>query len=131
MPIGRLLISVLLFVGAAACSMAPIIGGKVSSNHLTDGSYEGKFTKFPNSARVRVIIEKGRIKRVVLLNHGSSWIGFRAEELILERILSEQSTEVDAITGATFSSRVIMNATHMAIQQAMVTEEPASAGPGE
>ncbi len=106
-----------LFV-VAACSMAPVLGNKTPTK-LVDGVYEGKSTSFPNSARVRVTIAKSQIAVVELIRHIGSSRGKPAVEAIPGRIIAEQSTDVDAVSGATNSSRVIMNATEDAISKAL------------
>jgi uncharacterized protein with FMN-binding domain len=47
-----------------------------------------------------------------------NWRGEPAEAVI-ERIVEEQSTDVDVVTGATMSSRVIMNAVEDALKKAV------------
>ncbi len=49
-----------------------------------------------------------------------TWKGGIAEETIIARIISSQSTRVDAVSGATNSSRVIMNAVQTAIEKAYI-----------
>ena len=46
---------------ALACSMPPILGGKINSALVRDGEYTGKYRDFPNSAEVRVVVEDGKI----------------------------------------------------------------------
>jgi uncharacterized protein with FMN-binding domain len=65
-----------------------------------------------------VTIHSGRIIDAELISHFSSWKGRKAEEIILKRIIKHQSTRVDAVTGATNSSRVIMNAVQRAVEKA-------------
>ena len=103
---------------AAACSMAPVLGKKTPAK-LADGVYEGKSTSFPNSAHVRVTIAKSQITIVELLRHIGSSRGKPAGEVIPGRIVAKQSTDVDAVSGATNSSRVIMNAAEDAIAKAL------------
>jgi uncharacterized protein with FMN-binding domain len=45
-------------------------------------------------------------------------MGGKAEIVIVERIIAEQSTRVDAVSGATQSSRVIMHAVQGALDEA-------------
>ena len=47
-----------------------------------------------------------------------AWKGSKAESPIIKRIIENQSTDVDAVSGATNSSRVIMNAGQRAIEKA-------------
>jgi len=83
-----------------------------------DGVYEGSYRSLPNSAVVKVTIAEGRIDKIELLKHFASWKGNKVAEIIPRRIVSEQSTSVDAVTGATNSSRVIMNAVQKAVEKA-------------
>jgi uncharacterized protein with FMN-binding domain len=89
------------------------VGRPVRPGELEDGVYEGEARSFPNKAKVRVTVKRGRI-----LSHIASGIGHRADDVIPGRIVAEQSTAVDAVTGATNSSRVIMNAVEAALQDA-------------
>ncbi len=91
-------------------------GGKVNSNSLADGTYSGSASSFPNSAEVEVTIKAGKITGIKLKRHISSWIGNKAEA-VTSRIIASQSSKVDAVTGATNSSSVIMNAVENALQK--------------
>lgn len=102
---------------ASGCGMAIVTGGPLPER-LRDGTYEGSAHSWPNSAKVRVAVSNGKIVRIELLSHYSSWIGNRAETTVPARIIERQSTDVDAVTGATNSSRVIMNAVQDAVEQA-------------
>jgi uncharacterized protein with FMN-binding domain len=46
--------------------------------------------------------------------------GVKADPIIQERIIESQSTNVDAVSGATNSSYVIMNAVQKAVEKAYV-----------
>ena len=82
---------------------------------LGDGAFEGRYGDPPHGARVRVLIDGGCIRDVELLEHGG-WIR-NAEGLIEARIVEDQSTGVDVVTGATQSSHVIMNAAERAVEE--------------
>ena len=100
------------------CALAPLIGSRIEHERLMDGVYEGSYRSLPNSAVVKVTIDEGRIVNVELVKHFASWNGKKVTEVIPRRIVSEQSTRVDAVTGATNSSRVIMNAVQRAVEKA-------------
>jgi uncharacterized protein with FMN-binding domain len=100
------------------CAVAPLIGSRIQHEKLMDGVYEGSYRSLPNSAVVKVTIAEGRIVNVELVKHFASWKGKKVTEVIPRRIVSEQSTSVDAVTGATNSSRVIMNAVQRAVEKA-------------
>jgi len=105
-------------VALCGCKMAPIIGGPLEEPKLADGVYDGSYRNGPNRAEVRVTVRDGRIAQVELIRHAASWIGHKADAVIPGRIVEQQSTDVDAVSGATNSSRVIMNAAHRALQGA-------------
>ena len=102
----------------SGCALAPLIGSKIEHERLMDGVYEGSYRSLPNSAVVKVTIAEGRIENIELVKHFASWKGKKVSEIIPRRIVSEQSTSVDAVTGATNSSRVIMNAVQRAVDKA-------------
>lgn len=110
-----LLAIVLLLAG---CQTALMIGADFEGQQLKDGVYKGHYRNGPNSAVVKVTIVQSRIENVEVVRHFSSWKGARANTVIPQRIKAQQSTRVDAVSGATNSSIVIMNAAQKAIEQA-------------
>jgi uncharacterized protein with FMN-binding domain len=112
-----ILAATLTFV-VTSCAIAPVIGSRLQHEKLMDGVYEGSYRSLPNSAVVKVTIAEGRIANVELVRQFASWKGKKVGEVIPRRIVSEQSTVVDAVTGATNSSRVIMNAVQRAVEKA-------------
>ena len=111
-------VSVILFlVLISGCAAPKIIGGPILKNSLTDGVYKGKAKDGPVRVLVEVTIQNKHITNINLLEH-RTWKGRPAEHIIPVRIIDEQSTKVDAVSGATVSSRAIMNAVENAIQKA-------------
>jgi len=92
-------------------------GGPIFKNSLKDGTYDGKAKVGPVKVLARVTIQNQRITNISLLEH-RNWKGRAAENIIPHRIIDEQSTKVDAVSGATASSAAIMNAVDDAIQMA-------------
>jgi uncharacterized protein with FMN-binding domain len=91
--------------------------GPVDHQKLVDGVYEGRARAGPNKAVVKVTIKDKRIAEIEIVKH-RAWKGRKAEPIIPRRIIENQSTKVDAVSGATNSSRVIMNAVQKAIENA-------------
>jgi len=112
------LILAVLFHFFLGCTMAPIKGAEVVEERLVDGVYYGSYRHGLNSATVRVTISDGKVVDIELIKHTASWKGDRANEIIPQRIVALQSTDVDAVSGATNSSRVIMNAVQEALEKA-------------
>ena len=100
-----------------ACGSAQKIGGAPDRERLADGVYSASYGKWPNIACVRVRIASGRIEDVKVKGAFASWIGYRANGVIPARIVEKQSTDVDALSGATNSSHVIMNAVQRAVEK--------------
>ena len=101
----------------AACASTPKTGGPLQMRKLKAGTYEGVYRGGPNRAVVRVTIEDNRIVNIQIVEHWEM-MGEKAEELTVRRIIEEQSTSVDAVSGATNSSLVIMNAVQRAVEKA-------------
>ena len=95
----------------------PLLTGLVHHEKLTDGIYEGTYKAGPNKALVRVTIKGGKLVDIEIVKH-RAWKGKKAESIIPMRIIDSQSTKVNAVTGATNSSRVIMKAVQRAIEKA-------------
>lgn len=87
-----------------------------------DGTYYGTGTGFGGTLKVQVVISGGKIASIdVIENHDdSSYLG-RAMSLI-DNIIATQSTNVDVVSGATYSSNGIKSAVRDALRQAAVSE---------
>jgi uncharacterized protein with FMN-binding domain len=122
-------IGVIVVFGAGLLSwfaFAPIqepVGGPVDSGRLHDGVFEGEYRDGPNRAEVAVTIEDGHIVDIDVKRNVASWIGKKANPAVPRRIVAQQSTVVDAVTGATHSSNVIMNAVEKAVRKSYAASE--------
>ena len=113
-----LIIAVGIFLAAfIGCAGPRIAGGPISGDSLKDGTYDGEAKEGPVSVSAKVTIENRRITGIDLISH-RTWKGKAAEKTIPERIIENQSTNVDAVSGATRSSIAIMNAVEDALQKA-------------
>lgn len=77
-----------------------------------DGTYQGTGRGFRDRpTTVEVVVKSGMIKSVTVLEYEDDDSFFRrAEAPVIESIITEQSAEVEAVSGATYSSRGIMEA---------------------
>ena len=114
---------VLLTILFAGCAATPMIGGPLEQRKLKSGIYEGVYMGGPNKVVVMVTIEDNRIVHIEMVEHWGLK-GKEAESLTLKRIVEQQSTRVDAVSGATNSSLVIMNAVQRAVEKAYSDREP-------
>ncbi len=104
-----------------ACAQTVVTGEPVDRARLNDGTYEGSYRGGPNQASVIVTIQDGQIIKIEIVEH-QAWKGKKAEVPIVQRIIASQSTNVDAVSGATNSSHVIMNAVQNAIEKAYLNK---------
>lgn len=89
---------------------------KIDLSKIPDGDYPGSFSAFPVKAEVLVRVRGGRVDRVDIVKH-SNGQGRRAEA-IPSRAVEKQDIDVDAVSGATYSSVVIKKAMENALKSA-------------
>jgi uncharacterized protein with FMN-binding domain len=81
---------------------------------IPDGSYIGEYDVGIIYAKVEVLVEAGKIKDIVIIEHRNGR-GATAESIV-EKIIEKQSINVDAVSGATNSSTVLKKAVEVAVQ---------------
>ena len=85
----------------------------VDLENVPDGIYLGEYNSFPVSASVSVTVSNHEITEIVITRHDNGQ--GQAAEAIIDDVTSEQTLLVDAIAGATYSSKVILLAIHDAL----------------
>jgi len=88
----------------------------VDLSKIADGVYKGSHKVFPVEAEVRVTIENHKIIGIELVKHFNGQ--GTAAEVIPDRVTEAQSLGVDIVSGATYSSKVILKAIENALQSA-------------
>ena len=84
-----------------------------------DGVYEGTGKGNNGDIKVKVTVEGGNVVAVELVEHGETdGIYQAAEEGVVSEIIKKQTTEVDTVSGATNSSKGIMEAVAEALSTA-------------
>ncbi|MBN2802211.1 MAG: FMN-binding protein [Deltaproteobacteria bacterium] len=111
------IISALLALFLTGCAHAPILGDTVKSEKLSDGIFTGEAKYSFDKAVVEVTIAGGKITKVKILKIRGTKSKKEVSKEIPKRIVDEQSTYVDGISGATTLSRTVMNAAHFAVQK--------------
>ncbi len=96
-----------------SCALPEIKVVSPSLGALPDGAYEGSYDGGLSKALVRVTLHAGIIKGFEVLKLESG-LGEPARS-IAERVIAAQSLDVDAVAGATFSSKVILKAAELAL----------------
>ncbi|HEX2926671.1 MAG TPA: FMN-binding protein [Ruminiclostridium sp.] len=95
-------------------------GNTSSAKKYKDGTYEGSGTGFRGGiTTVSVTVKNSRITNVeVVSNQDTGRFFDRASGTVIDEILNTQSTQVDAVSGATYSSSGIMSAVEDALSRA-------------
>ena len=90
-----------------------------------DGTYYGTGKGFAGNIKVKVDIAGGKISAISIVStkDGDSYV--KSASSLLDTIVEKQSTNVDTVSGATFSSRGIIAAVRNALSQAAVSENTA------
>jgi len=99
-----------------ACIALPSVKEAV----YTPGAYEGIGSGYKGPIHVRVQTSAARIEEIAITDHQeSSFPGLAAMEELLEMALETGETDLDAISGATYSSRGFLQALEDALGKAM------------
>lgn len=107
--------------GGAAAGSSTSVSVVEDAAAYKDGTYYGTGTGFGGTMKVKVDISGGKIASIQIVEHqdGSAYIS-KASALI-NSIISSQSTNVDTVSGATYSSVGIIQAVRDALSQAAVS----------
>lgn len=90
-----------------------------------DGTYYGTGKGFAGTMKVKVDIAGGKIASISIVStkDGDSYV--KSASSLIDTIVEKQSTNVDTVSGATFSSRGIISAVRSALSQAAVSQNTA------
>lgn len=86
----------------------------INLSEVVDGRYEGSYAVFPISVMVAVTVKDSEIKKIDIVRHVSGQGG--PAEAILAKVVRAKSLDVDVISGATYSSKVILLAIENALK---------------
>lgn len=96
-------------------AIASISYDDINVSKIADGNHNGEFDAGYIYARVIVTVGDGKITSIDLLEHRNER-GAPAEQITVD-VISKQSLNVDAVSGATNSSKVIKKAIENALAQ--------------
>lgn len=107
--------------GAAGAGRTTSVTTVKEPDSYIDGIYYGIGTGFGGPLKVKVEISGGKITSIQIVENsdGSSYIS--KASAVISSILSKQSTNVDTVSGATYSSVGIIKAVRNALSQAAVS----------
>ena len=94
--------------------------GNGGSTNYKDGTYTGEADGFGGTIQVEVKIEKSKIAEINVISaekEDGAYLSMAKD--IIPQIIDAQSADIDTISGATFSSTGIKNASEQALEKAV------------
>lgn len=93
----------------------------IGSANLNDGVYTGSGQGYNGPIRVRVTVSGGNITNVEILSNSDDAPFFNRAKAVIGRLLGSPGKSVDTVSGATYSSRGIIDAVRNALSGASKT----------
>ena len=96
------------------------LSAESNDSNYKDGTYQGEAEGFGGTVAVEVKVEKGKITAIEIVSaqkEDGAYLSMAKD--IIPKIIEAQSTDVDTISGATFSSTGIKNASQEALEKAV------------
>ena len=87
--------------------------GSVDLTKISDGKYTGSCDAVYVGAKVTVTVKDNKIEDIILLSHKNE--RGKPAEVIKDEVIKAQSLQVDTISGATNSSKVILKSIENAL----------------
>ena len=95
-------------------NLAKIENEDIDMETVEDGIFEGHSELDPVKVDVKVLVENHKLIKVELLRHECG-LGHPAD-VIVDKMVEQNTWDVDAVSGATVSSGVIKNAVNKALR---------------
>ena len=104
-----------VFSASIRKSLSSIENVAINMNDIADGVYSGHSKLGPVSVVVEAHVENHKLTKVDLIRHDCG-LGHPAD-VLAEKMVEQNTFDVDAVSGATVSSEVIKNAVNKALRQ--------------
>ena len=112
------LASAALFAGCKfSDDIKALVIGDVKVAELRDGVYLGEQDNKPVTAKVEVSVAGGRITAIKVLAHGHG--PKHGADAIVDRVIAAQGLKVDSVSGASYSSKVMLKAIELALDKGL------------
>ena len=110
---------------------APATDIQAPTGTMKDGIYTGSGMGFNDYITVSITVQGGKIASISIMDQGDDEPYFtNAKNGVLTRILTSQNSKVDAVSGATYSSKGIMAAVADAMKKAVAANSSAAGDAG-
>ena len=108
------LIGASLYLKTLVNDVNSITVSNLNMANITDGIYVGKYSITPVYVEVEASVTEHKITNIKIIEHENG-LGGKAEKIV-DDVISRQSLEVDAVSGATVSSKCIIKTIENALQ---------------
>lgn len=105
--------AVMAYMAKELASLEQAVIPEADFSAVQDGTFEGSYKAGPVQVVLDVTVKDHQITKIDLIKHVNGQ--GRPAEAILDQVIAAQSLQVDAVTGATYSSKAIL----LAIQDAL------------
>lgn len=107
-------IGVSLYLKTLVNDVNRIMVSNLNMANITDGLYVGEYSVTPVYVKVEVSVTEHKITSIKIIEHENG-LGSKAEKIV-DEVIRQQVLEVDAVSGATVSSKCILKAIENALQ---------------
>ena len=94
----------------------------IANTNLKDGVYTGTGQGFNGPISVRVTVSGGNIVNVEILSYSDDAPYFNRAKAVISKMIGKQESSVDTVSGATYSSRGIIDAVRDALSKAGISD---------
>ena len=110
----------------AAAGAKKSLGTVSESGAWKDGTYTGTATGFVGPITVQVTVAGGKITAISVTNASDNEPYLSNAKAVIQKIISGQTTNVDVVSGATYSSNGIIGAVRNALSKAATSDSARS-----
>ena len=107
---------------AAASGAKKSLGTVKEAGAYKDGTYTGTATGFVGPITVKVTVSGGKIASIAVTNTSDNEPYLSNAKAVIDKIIGGQTTNVDVVSGATYSSNGIIGAVRNALSKAAVSD---------
>ena len=108
------LIGASLYLKRLVNDVNSIMVSNLNMANITDGIYVGEYSITPVYVEVEASVTEHKITNIKIIEHENG-LGGKAEKIV-DNVISRQSLEVGAVSGATVSSKCIIKTIENALQ---------------
>lgn len=114
------IVMLIMLFGLAGCAAQEILMVRqmkiqdVDMSSVLDGAHVGAYAYSGFEYRVQTVVRDHIITDIIILNNRDTRYAKKAEEVVAE-IIKEQTPNVDAVSGATSTSKALMKAVENAL----------------